>query len=121
MDKLPAHAHDISRQPKKDWAAVTIITCLILVAIGVVFGPVSSRFGSVAPPQDDQYADGLERISNSYKKCLERADSELPSPGSKVRDPMEGTALSEENLAVNAREDCTRSYNTQMRVLRNGR
>lgn len=107
-----------TKRPIKDWAALITIACLILIAISIVFGPISSKLKSVTP-QNDQYSAKLERISNSYNTCIERADSGLPSPTSRVNDPMEGTFLSKENIAMNDREDCARTYNAQMRVLKN--
>lgn len=114
--KSPTQNVNTHKRSKKDWAALIIIACLILLAASIILGPTQSR--QMFELQDDHYAERLEAISNNYQRCIERADSGLPSATSRVSDPMEGTAYSKERLAAGDRDDCMRTYRTQMRVLK---
>lgn len=111
MDKATAH-----KRSKKDWAALIITACLILLVIGILFEPVSSKLNGSSAPQDQQYSAKLERVSNNYKACIEEADSNIPPSSSSTYDPAYSSKTSR---AADDREDCTRTYNTQMRVLKN--
>lgn len=62
------------------------------------------------------YAEELKSLGAKYQKCLERADSELDSS---VKDPMDGTSLSRENIAQTDRDTCSRQYENQKRILKN--
>lgn len=110
MDKVTAH-----KRSKKDWAALIITACLILLVIGVLFEPVSSKLRSNSVSRDQQYSVKLERISNDYKACIEQADSNLPPSGHSTYDSAY------ESRAATDREDCTWTYNTQMRILKHSR
>lgn len=91
---------------------------LISILYAVVFeGAASKQSSTEINPEAAAilYADELKRVSSQYRQCMQEADR---SPSS-IKDPMEGTPMSEENLDHSAREDCSRRYETRMRVLRN--
>lgn len=111
MDKATAH-----KRSKKDWAALIITACLILLVIAILFEPVSNKLNGSSISQDQQYSAKLERISNDYKTCIEQADSNIPPSGSSAYDK---TYSSKESSAAADREDCTWTYNTQIRILKN--
>lgn len=96
-----------------------IVIGLIVLAVVIVFGPTTPKNINFDSSSSDIFREKSNRIGSEYQRCLEKADAGLHSVNSRIQDKMAGTQFSEENLAQDARERCTRSYNTKMRVLNN--
>ena len=73
--------------------------------------PTYTTEGVALPP----YSEELKRVSNEYRECIASADSDLNND---TKDPMQGTGLSRESTAASLRSDCSRKYETRMRILR---
>ena len=90
-----------------------IIAGLFVILALILFDPISTGVRTSMPSGKADIHDSSERITNKYQRCVERADSSLGG-----YDRMEGTSLSKENLAAQDREQCKRTYNLEMRVLK---
>lgn len=90
-----------------------IIMGLLIILFLILFEPVSTRLNTGLSNSKTNNQSSSEQISNKYQRCIEEADSSLGG-----YDRMAGTSLSKENIAARDREQCSRTYNLEMRVLK---
>lgn len=105
------------RNIKSKIGAWAIGLILAIILYNVIFEGAIGKQGSVDISQEAAsalYTEELKRASNEYRQCLQ----ETEYGPSRAQDPMAGTQLSEENLDRSAREDCSRKYETRMRIIK---
>lgn len=91
---------------------VIIVGLLIFLAF-ILFEPISTSLNMNLDDSKTNSQASLEQVSKRYQRCIERADSSLGG-----YDRMAGTSYSKENIAARDREQCTRAYNLELRVLK---
>ncbi|MFZ1242744.1 MAG: hypothetical protein WAQ22_01210 [Candidatus Saccharimonas sp.] len=90
-----------------------IIVGLLIILAFILFEPISTSLNMNLNESKTNSRDSVEQVSKRYQRCIERADSSLGG-----YDRMAGTSYSNENIAARDREQCTRDYNLEMRVLK---